>query len=255
MLNIEIPQSKIDKIKIAFFDSDGVCVERGTEIMESSDGVKYNSSFQTNVLSDEMADKLNQLSKKIKVVIASGRSLLYLRTMYSKIIGENVIFMAENGNVWFKSGRIVSRKYPVSYFEKLATIRCQIKNLPILGFEPKQFILTVHCEKELQEVYDIVKKYDPNGELRIMWNGEAFDIQRDGTSKGDALKWILGNIEKDNFKLENTIAIGDRINDKEMVRAAYIGVSADIGKLNAKYYTTGKKLGGEVLVDYLLKKL
>ncbi len=55
--------------------------------------------------------------------------------------------------------------------------------------------------------------------------------------------------------MENTIIIGDGSNDKEMVEMAGLGVSAEIKDLKAEYYTVGKGLGGEILVDYLLKKL
>ena len=84
-----------------------------------------------------------------------------------------------------------------------------------------------------------------------MWvAGEAWDIQRKDTSKWGGIKKILGLLK---LKRENTIIIGDGPNDKEMVEMAGIGVSADINDLKAEYYTTGKGLGGEILVEYLLK--
>ncbi len=82
-----------------------------------------------------------------------------------------------------------------------------------------------------------------------MWNGEAFDIQRKGVSKGESLETMLKilAIEKD-----EVIAIGDRINDKELLDAAGIGVSADRKVLPAKYWTIGYGLPGEALTNYLL---
>ena len=86
-----------------------------------------------------------------------------------------------------------------------------------------------------------------------MWvANEAWDIQRKDTSKGEGLKKIIRLL---GLKRENIIAIGDGPNDKEMVELAGIGVSADMEDLKAEYYTVKKGLGGEILVDYLLKKL
>jgi len=85
-----------------------------------------------------------------------------------------------------------------------------------------------------------------------MWNGEAFDIQKKIVSKGEGLKRLMQTLK---IQREETIAIGDRINDKELIEVAGIGVSADADRLKAEYWTTGEQLGGEVLVEYLLKNL
>jgi phosphoserine phosphatase len=86
-----------------------------------------------------------------------------------------------------------------------------------------------------------------------MWvAGEAWDIQRKDVSKGAGIKKIMGLLK---LKKENLLAVGDGLNDKEMVEMAGIGVSADINDLKAQYYTVGKGLGGEILIDYLLRKL
>lgn len=253
MLNKNIPKEKLNNLKMIILDSDGVCLPRGTHIIEKETQEFYEAEIKTYKITDELARKINQLKKKIRVCISSGRGLIYLQSMYSKILGKGTILQAENGNLSLIEGKIVQHfDYNEEYFRKIAIIKQKISKLPIKGFEPKQFILSVHTEREIPEVYEIVKKSDSEGELRVMWNGEAFDIQKKIVSKGRGLKKLMKELK---IQEKETIAIGDRINDKELLQVANIGVSADQEVLKAEYWTLGEKMGGEVLVEYLLKNL
>jgi hydroxymethylpyrimidine pyrophosphatase-like HAD family hydrolase len=230
MLNKEIPKNKLNEVKFLVLDSDGVCIKRGTEIRETIKDDYYIFYMKTHTLSDEIAEKIRKVALHIPIFICSGRSQKYLETVYSKV-KDCVHFIPENGAI----------RKP----DSLDEIRKKIieKNLPV-AFEPKNFILTVHADHEIKEIYKIVEETDKN--LKVMWNGEAFDIQDKKFSKGDVFK-IAAQSKK-------FIAIGDRINDKELLEAAYIPVSADISQLEAPYWTTGDKLPGEQLLDYLLKR-
>jgi len=251
MLNKEIPQERINKLKMVILDSDGVSLPRGTDILEKEGPDFYQAEIKTNKITDSLSEKINRLKKRLKVCISSGRGLIYLQSMYGKILGEGTILQAENGNLSLIGGKLMQHfDYDEKYFKKLAMIREEIKKLPIKGFEPKQFIMSVHAEREIPKVYEIVKKNDSEGDLKVMWNGEAFDVQKKIVSKGEGLKRLM---EALGIQKEETIAIGDRINDKELIEVAGIGVSADAEKLKADYWTTGGQLGGEALVEYLLK--
>ena len=253
MINKPLPEEVLSRIKLLVLDSDGVSIPRGTKIVQNETKELYKVCFNTHRITDELAGMINQLRKRIGIVISSGRSLIYLQEMYSKIIGEGTILQAENGNLSLIEGRVIQHfQYNEAYFRKIANIKERVKNLSISGFEPKQFILTIHCPRELMGVYRIVGEEDPEGELKIMWNGEAFDIQKKMISKGKGLERLLKHL---NVKKREVIAIGDRINDKELLEVAGIGVSADIEKLEAEYWTKGAKLGGEVLVRYLLDNI
>jgi HAD superfamily hydrolase (TIGR01484 family) len=253
MLNKEIPKEKLNNLKMVILDSDGVSLPRGTQIIQKEGSDFYEVYIKTNKITDEFAEKVNRLKKKVKVCISSGRGLIYLQNMFGKILGKGTILQAENGNLSLVEGKIIQHfEYNERYFKKRAVIREEIQRLPIKGFEPKQFILSVHAEKEIPEVYEIVKRNDPEDELKVMWNGEAFDIQEKKVSKGEGLKRLMEELK---IQRNQTIAIGDRINDKELLEVAGIGVSADQEKLKAEYWTTGEKLGGEVLVEYLLKNI
>jgi hydroxymethylpyrimidine pyrophosphatase-like HAD family hydrolase len=86
----------------------------------------------------------------------------------------------------------------------------------------------------------------------VLWNGEAFDIQKKEVSKGAGLKKLMEHL---NIKREETIAMGDRINDKELLETAGIGVSADKETLPAEYWTEGQGMPGEILARYLWESL
>jgi hydroxymethylpyrimidine pyrophosphatase-like HAD family hydrolase len=247
MLNKKIPKKELDKTQLLILDSDGVCVKRGTKITEKIDKNNYELRIKTNVVSDEIADKIRRLSGRFKIAICSGRSLMYLKTIYHKVI-DCVVFIAENGAIEYDQGIIRHREFSLYSTSVLNKIKREVleSKIPISGFEPKNVILTIHAKKEFKEIYDIVKKEDRLGALKVMWNGEAFDIQPLYLSKAIGIKRL-------NYEKQGVIAIGDRINDKEMIESADIPISADIDRLKAPYWTIGKKLPGEQLLDYLLK--
>ena len=254
MLNKEIPFKKLQKIKMLILDSDGVTVERGTKIIEKEDENSLEVSVKANKISDRLADKINKLKKKMIICLASGRGLIWLQSMYSKIIDDRTVILAENGNIALINGELKQLfDYSAEYFTLRAKIRNEISKLPINGFEPKQIILTANCPYKINEIPTIIKKLDKKKQIRAMWvAGEAWDIQRKDVSKGAGIKKIARLLK---LKKENLMAIGDGLNDKEMVEMAGIGVSAHIKEFKAPYHTVGKGLGGEILIDYLLEKL
>lgn len=256
MLNKDIPEEILKNIKLVVFDSDGVSVPRGTQIEER---VEHGTpdmdviSMKTYIITDEFAELLNHLREKVIVAVSSGRALLYLQTMFGPIIGDNTVLQAENGNISLIDGEVVQHfDYDEQYFETLARIREDVSKLPIKGMEPKQFILSAHSDTEFPEVYDIVKKHDKRAELRVMWNGEAFDIQRQDVSKAAGLQKLMKQLK---ITKDQMIAIGDRVNDREMIELAGVGVSADHDALPSEYWTVGEGLPGEILARYLVKTL
>jgi HAD superfamily hydrolase (TIGR01484 family) len=253
MLNKPIPQEQLRSLKLLVLDSDGVSVPRGTDIKETESETLYEAHIKTFRITDEFAQLLNQLKKRITICLCSGRSLLYLQSMYGKILGGGTILQAENGNLSLINGTIAQHFfYDEEYFQKLAEIKREILKLPIKGIEPKQFILSCHASSELKEVYEIVKSCDKNNELKVLWNGEAFDIQKKEVSKGTGLEKLMEHLK---IRRDQTIAIGARINDKEILETAGIGVSADREALPAEYWTEGEGMPGEILAYYLWENL
>lgn len=253
MLNKDIPKEELDRIKLAVFDSDGVTVPRGTDIRERVGTASIELSATTHMISGTLTDLLRRLQKRFTVAISSGRSLLYLQTMYGSIVGKRTVLMAENGNLSLVEGTMIQHfAYDETYFKTLRFIRDKARTLPIRGVEPKQFILSIHADRELPEMYDVVHTYDTRNELKTMWNDEAFDIQRKDVSKAEGLAKLCKHL---GVGLEETLAIGDRVNDTELLAAAGVAVSADKEAVRGNYWTEGGGLPGELLARYLIETL
>ncbi|MEK7190615.1 MAG: hypothetical protein AAB661_02520, partial [Patescibacteria group bacterium] len=65
----------------------------------------------------------------------------------------------ENGSATWDKGKIFqhinSFKNLQNVFQKLK--KATNKNINIKGFEPKEFIITIHCTKQVKEIEKIVK--------------------------------------------------------------------------------------------------
>ncbi|MCI0619439.1 HAD-IIB family hydrolase [Candidatus Wolfebacteria bacterium] len=251
MLNKDIPRETLDRLKLVVFDSDGVSVPRGTEIREHVSSEHIDLTIRAFMVNRKLVELLARLRKRVMIVIASGRSLLHLETMYGTLLGDGTILQAENGNLSLIGGRIVQHfAYSETYFGMLAAIRRDARTLPIKGIEPKQLIVSVHAERELPEMYDIVERHDERHELKTMWNGEAFDIQRRDVSKAAGLQKLMKHI---GVTPEETLAIGDRVNDVELLASVGVAISADKSTAPAEFWTEGEGLPGEILAQYLVE--
>ena len=79
----------------------------------------------------------------------------------------------ENGSATWYKGKIYQH---VNSFEYLKDVFPRLKQViggSIKGFEPKEFIITIHCVKRVKEIEEIVRK---EKNLYTVWNGEAYDI-------------------------------------------------------------------------------
>jgi len=251
----QLTKEDIKNIKVICFDCDGVTTKEGTFIQEKGNELVV----KTTSLSNETALKLNKLKKDFFLVFSSGRSLLYLSRMYEKILWDNLALQAEAGIFTLYQGTVFQQeRFSQYYLEKSTRIKNEIRKLSetnpnIVGFEPKQFLVTVHCQKEDAEILKIVKKHDPENEYCCPWSGEAYDINPKIFNKGAGLKFL---VDKIGFKLENVLAVGNDPNDKEMVERAGIGITTDPESvIKGADFITNKKgvLGGQELIDKLLE--
>jgi hydroxymethylpyrimidine pyrophosphatase-like HAD family hydrolase len=78
----ELTRDQIKDIKLIAFDSDGVLVKKGTEIVQNNGYF----SQKTNLVDPQILEKLNELKKHFHIVINSGRSSLYLTQIYQDIL-------------------------------------------------------------------------------------------------------------------------------------------------------------------------
>ena len=252
----DLAKDDIKNIKLVCFDVDGVTVKKGTKITEIVTKDSTESDIITNNLDDRVKDKLEKLKEYYLIAINSGRSSMYLRQVFSDIIDEKVALISENGIFTLFKGELIQfekfDKETLSVMEKITTdlkeLECREEST--CAFEPKQFLITLHSDTELSEVYDIVEKYDKKKEFSIIWNGEAFDIAPKHLNKGRALKNLTDLLKID---IKDTMAIANGPNDKTMVDVAGIGVTTEPKELEADFHTTGDQhLGGEELIDKLI---
>jgi len=250
----QITKDNIKNIKALCLDCDGVTVKKGTYIQENQNEL----IIRTKTLTNQLAQKLNLLKKRFLIIFSSGRTPLYLARMYEKVLWNNVILQGENGIISVYEGRIFqSAEYPLRLLKIITKIKNDIRQLSrtnnqIRGFEPKQFLLTVHCQNEVPLIRKIIQKYDIQNEFYCLWNGEAYDIAPKLFNKGISLKSLVPKL---NLKMENILALGNDLNDREMVEWAGIGITTDPnGPIKKADFVTTQKLhlGGKEVIDKLL---
>lgn len=219
----------ISKIKMVVFDVDGVLVPRGTTIKQ----VGNTTTLETKVINKKQIGQIKQLYKKgFLINISSGRGLYMLQEMFRDILPFVSLTYECGSATWYKGKiyqHINSFEYLLDIFPKLKKIAIKDKN--VKGFEPKEFIITVHCTKPVKEIEETVKK-DKN--LITLWNGEAYDV----LIKKDQTKALgLRNAMKI-FKLkkENIMAIGDNYNDQELLKESGMPISADKSRVEGDFY-------------------
>lgn len=252
----DLKVENIKDIKLVCFDVDGVTIKKGTQISAKQTAETETLIIKTRQLSYEVKEKLLSLKKYYFVAINSGRSLVYLKDVFNDLLWDNVALIGEVGIFSLLGGEVVQHeKFARETLAKMRDIRRELEKYAAKtriaeAFEPKQFLITMHTRHEDKNVYDIVKKVDPEGEFRAIWSGEAFDILPQRLNKGTALVNLCKHLD---IELGETIAIGNGRNDKEMIDGAGIGVTTEPKEVEGDFYTAGVgHLGGEELIDKLI---
>lgn len=248
----ELTKEDIKDIKIVCFDVDGVVVKKGTEISEKGMELR----IKTSPLEDHILRKLIALKKHFHVTVNSGRSTMYLTKTFQGMLWGNASVIGEVGIFSVRDGEMKQMSafndYELSTMQRI-TVELQkiaLNNDKVRGFEPKQFLITLHCYEAIPAVDEVVRKFDSKGEFYCWWNGEAYDIAPHRLNKGVGLKNLA---ESMGLSLKNCIAVGNGINDKDMTDMAEIGVTTNPEALQADYYVNDEHLGGEALMDKLLE--
>jgi len=235
----------LKQIKMIVFDVDGVLVKRGTKIKQ----VGNTTTLETKVIDKKQIEQIKQLNQKgFLINISSGRGLYMLQEMFREIL-PFVSLTYENGSATWYKGKIYQHINSFSYLRGIFPKLKKISNKSIKGFEPKEFIITIHCKKKIQEIERTVKK-DKN--LYTVWNGEAYDI---GIKKEQTKALGLRRVIKI-FKLkkEDVMAIGDNYNDHELLQETGTPISADKSRVKGKFYVplNGKFLPADSLMQKIL---
>jgi len=250
----EITKEELDVIKVVTFDIDGVIVPTGTIIKETIDEDSIDLYMESKKLSSEFIESLQELAKYVRLNFSSGRNILYLKTLVNKIFDEKTILQAENGNITWLNNKIIHPAYPNEYFKQLRELKIKIRKIKetdkrIRGFEPKMFVLTVHCE-QMEEIPNLVKEV-AGDDLYCLWTNEGYDIGSKEMSKGKAIV----NLAKDlNLEPKQIMTTGNNYNDEEMLELGK-GVSVTPDRVEAEYFIDHKpeELGGHLLAEFLLE--
>lgn len=237
-----LEELQIQDFDVVVFDSDGVTIEKGTELKESETSLE----IHTNVIQPDMVKALNELKKHCIVAISSGRSLMHLLKAYEPVIDERTVLQAENGILTMIDGVLKQNLFFQPYeMWQMRDIRKRIKEIEnhnIKGFEPKNFLITVHCSQRVFEIEDIVAEYE---DFNWLWNGEAYDIQLKDIDKGFGLN---------QFKDQTVIAVGNGENDLPMLNEAEIGITTDPEAIESDFYTYEHlEDGGLEVINHLLR--
>lgn len=243
----QMSKKDIDPIKMIVFDVDGVLVPRGTKIKQ----IGNTTTLETKVIHKKQIDQIRELYKRgFLINISSGRGLYMLQEMFREVL-PFVSLTYENGSATWYQGKVYqhinSFKYLKNIFPKLKKITN--KNINVKGFEPKEFIITIHCAKKVKDIEKIVEE---EGGLYTVWNGEAYDI---GIKKEQTKALGVRHAMKI-FKLkkENVMAIGDNYNDQELLKESGMPISADKSRVKGEFYVPlqSKFLPADMLMQKIL---
>lgn len=242
----ELTKKDLQHIKLIVFDVDGVLVPRGTKIKQ----VGNKTSIETKKISERQIEQIGKLNKfGFKINISSGRGLYMLQEMFRDVLSL-VSLTYENGSAtWFK-GKIFQHVNSFNEIRDVFDKLKKIKHKEIKGFEPKEFIITIHCKKRIKRIEEVVNRYK---NLYWIWNDEAYDIGiRRVQTKATGLKKIIKLFKLDK---KNVLAMGDNYNDEELFREAKISVSADKSRLRGDFYVPlkGKFLPADLLMQKIIK--
>jgi len=207
-------------------------------------------------LRPQIIEKLKQLKKRFHLNISSGKSVLYLAQNYQELLWDNFSLQGEVGIFTLYQGKVYQHhRFTPTELEKLKNIFLALKNLQsknpnLTGFEPKQFLITLHCQKRDESVELIVKKLDPTGEFNCFWSGEAYDISPKSNTKGSGITHLCKLL---NLSLDQVLAVGNDQNDHDLLNSVGIGVTTNPKSVKAPYATSAsQEKGGEELIDFLL---
>ena len=244
----QMQKKDLEEIKMIVLDVDGVLVPRGTKIKQ----VGNTTTLETKVIAEKQIEQIKKLYENgFLINISSGRGLYMLEEMFREIL-PFVSLTFENGSATWYKGKIYqhvnSFKYLKNVFPKLKIATNENKN--VKGFEPKEFIITIHCTKEIKEIEEVIKR---EKDLVTVWNGEAYDILIKGRqTKAVGLKQAMKIFK---LKKENVLAIGDNYNDHELLEASGMPISADQSRVSGKFFVPLEDvfLPADILMEKILE--
>jgi len=247
-----LSQKLLIPIKLLSFDCDGVVLPEGTILSQKNNSL----SISTHPLPESSQNLLNKLKKKYWLNFTSGRNLVHLSQVFSPLLGDRVSLQAENGLLNYLEGQVwQSLSFSEKKLLKLRLLKKSLTELSqtlsgISGFEPKQFIITLHSQAPQAKIEELVKQSDPENELYCFYSGEAYDIGFKEITKKKGLELLLKKLK---LPLSAVLVVGNDSNDQDLLKKATCSVSTDPKAVEAQFRTdkTGWQ-GGQELMQHLL---
>ncbi len=184
------------------------------------------------------------VDRGIEVVLASGNTPCFMDAL-CKMIGTRGTFIAENGGVYrigFTGSLVVSGdqtivkvalKVAQDHFLQKGTVLDLFS--PAYRFYDQAFARTVPAE----EVRKVLRDYP----VQVIDTGYAIHLQAPGVNKGTALVALAQTM---GLAPADFLAIGDSLNDVQMLKTAGIGITVANAHPDAKAaaeYIAGKEYG------------
>ncbi len=229
----ELTKKDLKKIKLIVFDVDGILVPRGTKIKQRGNI----TTLETKTIKKKQIEQIKRLHNLgFQININSGRGLYMLQEMFREVLSF-VSLTYENGSATWNRGKIYQHVNSFNHLKNIFFKLKAVRDKNIKGFEPKEFIITIHCKKRIKKIEDVVYR---EKKLYSIWNNEAYDIGiKKVQTKSTGLKAFVKLL---NLKKKNVLAIGDNYNDRELLESAGLTISADKSRLNGNFFTPlGKK--------------
>ena len=162
-------------------------------------------------------------SKGVEVVLASGNTACFMDAL-ARVIGTSGTFIAENGG-GYRIGFPGELRIDGDRSEALAAYRVVEEyyrrkgiTLELLGDRYRFSDVAIAPTVRAAEVRGITRGLG----VKVLDTGFAIHIQREGISKGLALRRLAGEM---GIPVGEFLAVGDSENDLEMIEAAGIGVA------------------------------
>jgi hydroxymethylpyrimidine pyrophosphatase-like HAD family hydrolase len=218
----ELSSEDLKPTKLIVFDVDGVLVRRGTKIKTEGNF----TSFEIKEIHPIQIEQMRSLKEKGYLLnINSGRGLYMLQEMFRKVLSFTSLTY-ENGSSSWVDGEIYQHVNSFDALKGLMPRLREIRDKNIKGYEPKDFIATVHCRDRISGIEKLLTEYK---DLYCLWNGEAYDIGiKKIQTKGVGVKKIT---EIHGLNKENVMAIGDNYNDRELLEESGLKVTADLKEI------------------------
>ncbi|MFN4214849.1 Cof-type HAD-IIB family hydrolase [Exiguobacterium sp.] len=257
--------NQMEDKKVVFFDIDGTLLHDGTFIPPST--IKAIQQLRSN---------------GVETFIATGRGPAMLSTIPAQVGIDS--FVCYNGQIVVHKGEVVYRNaLPTSALDRLTghagnndhtlvylgqhrgvatkandhVVEQSLSELdmPIPTYEPNFHVeqdvyqTLLYCTPEDEHHY--VDTYDEFDFIR--WHPHAMDVINRGASKADGVRHF---IEANGYRLENTYAFGDALNDLAMLQ--YVGTGIAMGNGRAETKAVADYVTKSILedgIEYGLKKM